>query len=177
MLIKKYFYPDLRFCGVCDIDVARLKDAGIRYAILDIDNTLVPYTSPEPDEYAMCFLDKLTQNGISFCFVSNNNQERVDLFNKKIGAKTFPKGKKPLLYGVNKALKSFGANNKNTVLIGDQVFTDVCAGKRAKMLTILVDPILEVDTLFFKTKRYFEKKIIKSYEKNKKKNSGKVLKC
>ena len=58
----------------------------------------------------------------------------------------------------------FGANKENTVLIGDQVFTDIFGGKRAKILTILVNPIKEVNTLFFRFKRYFERKIIKLYE-------------
>ena len=62
-------------------------------------------------------------------------------------------------------MNSFGADRDNTVLIGDQIFTDILGGKRAKILTILVDPIKEVDTAFFKFNRYFERKVIKDYER------------
>jgi predicted HAD superfamily phosphohydrolase YqeG len=36
-------------------------------------------------------------------------------------------------------------------------------GKRAEILTVLVEPIKECESLFFRFKRYFEKKVIKRY--------------
>ena len=164
MIFEKYLFPDVKYKSVSDIDVEELKNRGIKFVILDIDNTLVPYTSPEPDEKALAFLDELKNNGITFCFVSNNNADRVNLFNRNIGAKAYPKGGKPLLFGINKAMKELGAVKSDTALIGDQVFTDTCGGKRAGIYTVLVDPIVEVTSAFFRFKRYFEKKIVKKYE-------------
>ncbi len=163
-MLKKYFYPDEKYNSVNEINTEKLKKSGIDFVILDIDNTLVPYTSPVPDENALKFLNDLKENNISFCFVSNNKAERVRLFNEKIGAKAFSRGAKPLLYGINKAMHELGAVKENTALIGDQVFTDVCGGKRAGLLTILVDPIKECDSTFFKFKRHYENKILKKYE-------------
>ncbi len=168
MIFSRYFFPDFKYNSIKDININLLKEKGIKFAILDIDNTLVPYTSPTPDDNAIEFLDKLKNNGINFCFVSNNNETRIKLFNEKIGAKIFPDAKKPLLYGINKAMMCLGANRENTVLIGDQVFTDILGAKRAKILTILVNPIKEVNTSFFKFKRYFERRILKDYEKRRK---------
>ena len=167
MIFSKHFFPDIRYNSIKDIDINSLAEKGIRFAILDIDNTLVPYTSPIPDENALNFLNGLKNSGIDYCFVSNNNKSRIKLFNENIGANIFPDAKKPLLFGISKAMKSFGADRKNTVLIGDQVFTDILGGKRAKILTILVNPIKEVDTPFFQFKRYFERKVIKDYEEQK----------
>ena len=164
-MIFEYFFPDLRYKSVMDIDVEALKKRGITLAILDIDNTLVPYTSPLPDENALAFLERLKKNSISFCFVSNNSKERIDIFNEKIGAKSYPRAKKPLLSGIGSAMRDFGAEKNTTVLIGDQIFTDIWGGKRAGILTVLVEPIKEVESSFFKFKRYFEKKVIKSYER------------
>lgn len=164
MILSKYFFPDLKYKNVNEIDVNLLINMGIKYAILDIDNTLVPYTSPKPNENAMNFLKKLENSGIKYCFVSNNNIERINVFNEEIKAPGFAHAKKPLLFGIYSAMRCLGASNENTVMIGDQVFTDVCGGKRAKILTILVDPIKEVDTAFFRFKRYFERKIIRRYE-------------
>ncbi len=169
-MIFEYFFPDFSHKSVMDIDVEALKKRGITLAILDIDNTLVPYTSPLPDENALAFLNRLSRNGISFCFVSNNSKERIDIFNEKIGAKTYPRAKKPLLYGIGSAMRDFGATKQTTVLIGDQIFTDMWGGKRAGVLTVLVEPIKEVESCFFKFKRYFEKKVIKSYVRKGNKN-------
>lgn len=162
-MIFEYFFPDLSYKSVMDIDVAALKERGITLAILDIDNTLVPYTSPLPDDNALTFLNRLSENGISFCFVSNNSKERIDKFNENICAKTYPRAKKPLLYGIGSAIRDFGATKNTTVLIGDQIFTDMWGGKRAEILTVLVEPIKECESLFFRFKRYFEKKVIKRY--------------
>ncbi len=167
MIFSKYFFPDLKYNSIKDININSLAEKGVKIAILDIDNTLVPYTMPTPDETALKFLGELRNNGIDFCFVSNNNESRIKLFNEKIGANIYPNAKKPLLFGISKAMKNFGADKHNTVLIGDQVFTDILGGKRAEILTILVNPIKEVDTVFFKFKRYFERKVIKDYEERK----------
>ena len=167
MIISKYLFPDIKHNSINDIDVEMLAKKGIKFAILDIDNTLVPYTSQKPDQNALSFLNKLKDNRIDYCFVSNNSGNRIDIFNEEIGAPAFSKAGKPLLFGINKAMNFLGSKKENTVLIGDQVFTDVFGGKRAKILTILVDPIKEVNTLFFRFKRYFERKIIKLYENSK----------
>lgn len=165
MFVLKKLFPDLRYKTINDIEIELLVKKGIKFAILDIDNTLVPYTMKKPNEYAISFLNKLKDNGIEFSFVSNNHKERIETFNKEINAVGVYNAKKPLLYGINKAMKKMGSDCKNTVLIGDQVFTDMLGGNRAGMLTILVEPIKEVNTLFFKFKRYFEKKILVLYEK------------
>lgn len=168
MILSKYFFPDLKYRRVCDIDVENLSKIGIKYAILDIDNTLVPYTMEKPDENALAFLHRLEENNIKYCFLSNNSIERIDIFNEEIKAPGFPDAKKPLLSGINRAIAFFGAEKKECVMIGDQIFTDVTVGKRAEILTVLVDPIKEVETSFFRFKRYFERKILKVYYKKRK---------
>ena len=162
-MIYEYFFPDYSHKAVDDIDVQELYESGIRYALLDIDNTIVPYTSPFPDDKALKFLKSLSDNGIRYCFVSNNNKNRVEEFNKYIGVPVYPRAKKPLLFGIDKAMSDFGAVKENTVLIGDQIFTDMWGGKRAGILTVLVEPIEECESLFFRFKRYFEKKVIRRY--------------
>ncbi len=168
MRISKRFFPDYKFDSVNDIDINMLKNRGIKFAILDIDNTLVPYTSPKPDENALIFLNKLKENKIEYCFVSNNHGERINIFNEEIGASVYPNAAKPLLIGIKKAMKAFEANKNNTVIIGDQVFTDVWGGKRAGILTILVEPIKECNTAFFRFKRHFERIIVNDFELAKK---------
>lgn len=165
MKLYKYFYPQYSFKSIDDIDCGMFKTLEIKFVLLDIDNTLVPYTSPYPDGRAIKFLNSLKENGISFCFVSNNSRERIEKFNTNIGAAYFPNAKKPLLYGINEAMASLGAEKSNTALIGDQIFTDIWGGKRAGITTILVEPIKECESLFFRFKRYFEKKVIREYNK------------
>ena len=58
-----------------------------------------------------------------------------------------------------------GEPKDRTAIIGDQVLTDVWAGKRQKIRTYLVPPINDKKNLFFRFKRMLEKPIIRKYYK------------
>lgn len=157
----KQFYPDVRFKSIKDITADFFREKGIAYALLDIDNTLVSYTSPLADDNARGFLSMLAENGIKYAFVSNNHKARVAKFAEEFGAVYVNDAAKPLLFGIKRAMRKIGAEKSRTVLIGDQVFTDVYAGKRAGLLTVMVDPIEAKETPFFAVKRYLEKIVLK----------------
>lgn len=161
------FFPDDLYKTVQDIEPEYFKKYGIRLVILDIDNTLVPYTVPEPTPAALTFLEQLQKAGISYCFVSNNNKARVLRFNQDLQAFFVARAGKPLTGGIQKALDHFGAKSEETLLIGDQIFTDVYGGRRCGLRTILVEPIEDKETLFFRFKRRMEKIVLKKYRKEK----------
>lgn len=162
----KKFYPDYKLKSIDEIDFGILQKKNIKFALLDIDNTLVSYTSPLADDRAKRFLKTLSECGISYAFVSNNHKERVEKFAKEFDAFYVYDSGKPLLFGIKKAMRHLGAKKENTALIGDQVFTDVYAGKRAGLLTFMVDPIEAKETPFFGIKRSLEKIVLKNYEGN-----------
>lgn len=159
-MLKK-FHPDIRFKSIKDIKVDFLKEKGIAFVLLDIDNTLVSYTSPLADDNARVFLLSLADSDIKYAFVSNNHKARVSKFAEEFNAVYINDAAKPLLFGIKKAMRKIGAQKSKTALIGDQVFTDVYAGKRAGLFTIMVDPIEAKETPFFAAKRYFEKIVLK----------------
>jgi HAD superfamily phosphatase (TIGR01668 family) len=110
-------------------------------------------------------MKKLQEKGFKICFVSNNKKSRVDLFNRRFGFPAFAEAGKPLRKNMMKALEIMGLQCSQTAVIGDQLFTDVCAGKRINALSLLVEPIEPVETLFFKFKRALEKPFIKRYRR------------
>ena len=158
------FYPDYKLKSIEDVDFDILSAKNIRFVLLDIDNTLVAYTSPYADDRARSFLAKLSQNGIAYAFVSNNHKERVERFAKEFGTFYVYDSGKPLLFGIKKAMRHLGAKKENTALIGDQVFTDVYAGNRAGLLTFMVEPIEAKETPFFGIKRKLEAVVLKNYK-------------
>lgn len=161
----KRFYPDYRFRTITDIPDTFFSENKITFAILDIDNTLVAYTNPHPDEKALAFLERLKNEGVGYCFVSNNDKERVELFLKDMDAFYIAKSAKPLIKNIKKAMRHFNAQKKSTVLIGDQVFTDVFGANRAGITSVMVDPIEAKETPFFGFKRAMEKVVLKNYYK------------
>lgn len=165
MGICKRFYPDYMYVSVQDIEGDFFKKRNIKYALIDIDNTLVPYTVPLPTEESRKFLARLEEEGVSYCFLSNNNRERAEMFAEALGAKYVSDAKKPMLTGLKKAMKILGADSRHTIVIGDQIFTDVLTGRRAKMMTMLVRPIEDKETAFFKFKRAMEGVVLRNYKK------------
>lgn len=160
------FYPDYKFDRVENIPDGFFRKNNVKFAILDIDNTLVPYTSPLPDDNAKAFLRRLKENGVRFCFVSNNDEDRVKLFCAELDGdeEYIAKAHKPLTYKIKRVMRQFGVNKNNTILIGDQVFTDVYAANRAGITAVMVNPIEAKETPFFGFKRAMEKVVLKNYK-------------
>lgn len=168
----KRFYPDYRFPTVADIPDSFFAENNIKFAVLDIDNTLVPYTSRLPDERALDFLARLERLGVRYCFVSNNHKERVEEFCAGMDILYIFDSRKPLTFKMKRVMRSMGADKTNTVLIGDQVFTDVYAANRAGLISVMVDPIEAKETPFFGFKRAMEKIVLKGYYKRSEPDAG-----
>ena len=157
--------PDFRFNTFDEVTVDFLKENNINGVILDIDNTLEPYEHPLPGEHVKAWLSALKEAGIGAAFVSNNNEERVKTFNAELGLVAFSKAKKPFKKNVLKAMELIGSTRETTILMGDQVFTDVWAAKNAKIRSALVPPINDKRDVFTRFKRLLERPILKRFEK------------
>ena len=162
--------PDYRFEKFNDMTVDFLQKEGIVGVILDIDNTLEPYEHAEPGEHVVAWLKALGDAGISCAFVSNNNSERVNIFNKDLGLPAFPKAGKPFKKNVLRAMAEIGSDKSNTILMGDQVFTDVWAARNSGIKAALVPPINDKKDILTRFKRWLEKPILRKYEKRSGKN-------
>ena len=158
--------PDLYCDDIYGITPEYLKEKGVEAVILDIDNTLVPYEIAEPTDEVRAWLTALNEAGIKTAFVSNNHAPRVELFNKTLGYPAFPDSGKPFKKACRAAMEAMGSKPENTAIIGDQVFTDVLAGRNAGLnCALLVKPIKDKTNLFFRTKRLMEVPILKKYKK------------
>lgn len=162
--------PDFVFNNIFEITPQFLRDLGIKALILDIDNTLVPYEIPEPTDELCAWFSALRENSISAALVSNNNHERVELFNRSLGLPMFAKSGKPSRKNLRRAMNEMGARPENTAMIGDQIFTDVFAGKRLGLRAMLVPPIKDKRDPFTAFKRLLERPILRAYRKAHAKN-------
>jgi HAD superfamily phosphatase (TIGR01668 family) len=142
---------------------------GIKGVVLDIDNTLEPYENALPGERVIAWLSSLEDAGIKASIVSNNSRKRVELFNKDLNLFATYKSRKPFTKNILRAMESMGTDKNNTILMGDQVFTDVWAAHNASIPAILVPPINDKKDVFTKFKRLLEKPILRKYEKRKNK--------
>lgn len=163
--MKFTFVPDYRFNTFDEVSVDFLKSHGVRGIVLDVDNTLEPYENPKPTQRVVRWLDSLREAGISAAIVSNNNAERINLFNEELKLPAYSKAKKPFKKNVLRAMSDMGTSKEETVLMGDQVFTDVWAARSAGIKAILVPPIKDKRDVFTRFKRLLERPILKKYDK------------
>ena len=142
-----------------------LLSKGIRALLIDIDNTLAPYEQPEPDERIKAWFDSLRENGISASLISNNHPPRVELFNRELGLDAYADSGKPGTKTVIMAMEKMGSTTENTAGLGDQLLTDTLCVHRLGMVSIIVPPIKDKKTPFFRFKRLLEKPFIRRYKK------------
>jgi len=164
-MIRKFF-PEKYVDSVYAIDVENLKNQKIEAVIFDIDNTLVPYFIPNANEKIKGLFSKIKESGLKVGVLSNNKERRVSLFCRDLNIEYVHKAGKPGVKGLGRLIKKLGVkNHKNTVIIGDQVFTDVLCGNRMGIHTILVKPISKKDEFGTWLKRGVESIIINLYLK------------
>ena len=60
-------------------------------------------------------------------------------------------------------MQAMGSDRTNTAVLGDQLITDVCAGKHIGLRALLVPPIKDRTSAFFRFKRALEVPKIKKF--------------
>lgn len=163
--MKFTFVPEYYFETFDKASAEFLSSIGVKGIVLDVDNTLEPYENPVPGAHVVSWLESLKAVGISAAIVSNNGGERINLFNKELGLPAYYKAKKPFKKNVLNAIKDMGTTTENTILMGDQVFTDVWAAHNTGIRAILVPPIKDKRDVLTRFKRSLEKPILKKYKK------------
>ena len=161
--LSHYLIPDLICDTVYSIPFSAFLEKGVKVVVFDIDNTLVPYDIPRPDEKVTSFLLSLKEMGFQISFVSNNTPERVEKFNENLGFFAVPDSHKPLKKALDPVLRHFGVLPKEVLLVGDQLLTDVLCARCNRTHVVSVSPIKKVETRFFRFKRWIEKPFIRAY--------------
>ncbi|MFD2612672.1 YqeG family HAD IIIA-type phosphatase [Paenibacillus gansuensis] len=133
--------PHLSVKSIYDIDLDSLIKQGIKGIITDLDNTLVGARDPLANPELIAWLGKLKTLGFQVVVVSNNNHARVNTFCSPIDIPFIHAARKPSTKAFRRALQLMQLEPQQTVVIGDQMLTDVLGGKRIGLYTILVAPI------------------------------------
>ncbi len=168
----KKLYPTRFIASSYDIDYENLYEKGYRGIIFDIDNTLVPHGFPA-DERSITLMKRLKDIGYRVLFLSNNKEDRVKMFNDDVDCLYIYKAGKPGKAGYMKAMDKMGSEPGNTLMVGDQLFTDIWGANNAGIMSILVKPIDKKEEIQIVLKRIGERIILHSYRRYCERN-GKV---
>ena len=135
----KLVVPKKYVKSIKDIDYKELFNKGYKNLIFDIDNTIMPVNDINVTKDLKDFFEKLKKN-FNICILSNNGEQRVEPVKKALGVKGFANATKPSKNAYNKALKLLNSNDSNTVMIGDQMLSDIVFANRYNLYSILVEP-------------------------------------
>ena len=161
----KHFLPNEHVKSILDIKPEELKEKGIKGIITDLDNTLVEWDRPTATPQLIKWFDEIKKQNILVTIVSNNNEERVKAFSDPLQIPFIFRARKPMMPAFHRALSKMGIKKDETVVIGDQLLTDVLGGNRSGFHTILVVPVAQTDGFFTKFNRFAERRILNWFRK------------
>ena len=153
-LIPKLILPSLT-----DLTPELLAARGVRFLMLDFDNTIVPYTTDTPSPEMERWLRNLAQSEIQVCVVSNSKKGRVQAFCSRYGLACITHARKPFPKGIDQCLKRYGLPPSQCALAGDQIYTDVLGANCAGVYAILVSAI-DNHTIWLRLRHVLELPVI-----------------
>ncbi|MDO4558646.1 MAG: HAD-IA family hydrolase, partial [Planctomycetia bacterium] len=125
------FRPDWRARFVSDITPQWLRAHGLCTLLLDADCTLKRYRQMEPEPGVSGWIGQLRQQGVQMCIVSNGLGPRLQAFADHLTLPVIFRAMKPHPRGIRRAMETLGATPERTAMVGDQIFADIAAGRRA----------------------------------------------
>jgi len=133
-----------------------LRQKGVTLLLLDLDNTLAPYSEDLPSERVLAWMAELRAAGVELFLISNSRKSRrADDYASACDMPYIKRAGKPNPRALRAAMEQMGKGPAQTALMGDQVFTDGLAANRAGVLSIVVRP-LEMKNFFFRLRYAIE---------------------
>lgn len=157
--MEKYI-ADIYKASIYDIDYQKLKKRGIKCLIFDLDNTIARVDELKMSSKSRKFLENLKKD-FDLYVISNNSKKRVKSYLQDLDIYFVHWSLKPSTRGIRTILKHKDYKKEEMIIIGDQIVTDILSGKRAGIMTALVDPIGLKDLKITSLNRFFERRILK----------------
>lgn len=157
MNIFKAMKPERVYKDLTVMPWKELYNEGIRTALLDFDNTLGPDHATEPEDFSYKCVKMIEDTGIKCCLVSNAKSGRSAKIAEMLGIPVVTYANKPGTSGVLKAIELMNSSADKSLMVGDQVFTDVIAGNRSGVRTFMVEKLHKQEIWYVFLKRPFEK--------------------
>lgn len=155
------FVPDARVRTLVDVDFAGLWAVGMRGIVVDLDNTCCGYRQPHLADGVADWVAAARARGFRLVLVSNNFSERVAAIAAHLDVPGVPNALKPLPFGFLRALALLGTPRGATVVIGDQLFTDVLGAKFLGLHAILTEPLVPKDFPLTRVLRALERLVFR----------------
>lgn len=164
-IIQKYLLPSKYAKSIFEITPEELSGRGVKAIITDLDNTLVGWDVKLATPEVVQWFNSMRDHNIKVTIVSNNNQARVATFATPLEVDYIFNARKPMGMAFKKACSAMNVKPEETVVIGDQMMTDVLAANSNGFYSILVVPVKSNDEWKTRVNRMMERKFLAYFKK------------
>ena len=136
--------PDLILGGpILSLSPDILQQYQLKGLVLDVDETLVPLKVSKASEELRQWVEQI-RPVVALWLVSNNlSASRIGSIAKSLNLPYMVGAAKPSRRKLKKAAEAMNLPVEQVAMVGDRLFTDVLAGNRLGMFTILVEPMID----------------------------------
>jgi uncharacterized protein len=140
----KLLEPDLTLGdSILSLTPDILQQHNLKGLVLDVDETLVPFRVAQASEELHQWVEEIRQT-VDLWLVSNNiSQNRISGIAKSLDLPYILGAQKPSRRKLRQAVAAMDIPIEQVAMVGDRLFTDVLAGNRLGMFTILVEPMVD----------------------------------
>jgi uncharacterized protein len=134
--------PNLVLGGnILHLTPAILKHYQLKGLVLDIDDTIVPIKTTVAQPEILDWLAEIRQVAQLWLVTNNPHRHRIESIARSLDIPYFLSAAKPSRKKLRQAVNDMDLPYQEVAMVGDRIFTDVLAGNRLGVFTILVDPI------------------------------------
>lgn len=142
----KLLQPDLFLAGpILELTPERVQQHGLKGLVLDVDETLVPIRMAEMSAEISPWVAAMRQVADIWLVSNNVSETRIQRIASVLDVPYISSAAKPSRRKLRKAVEAMQLSPEQVGMVGDRLFTDVLAGNRLGMFTILVDPMVELE--------------------------------
>ncbi|MBD1899196.1 YqeG family HAD IIIA-type phosphatase [Trichocoleus sp. DQ-A3] len=120
-----------------------LQQYHLKGLVLDVDDTLVPLKAAEASEELVEWVKEIRQVATLWLVSNNLSENRISGIARSLNLPYITSAAKPSRRKLRQAVTAMNLPIEQVGMVGDRLFTDVLAGNRLGMFTILVEPMLD----------------------------------
>jgi uncharacterized protein len=132
--------------SVLDLTPALLTRYQIEGLVLDVDDTIVPIGNSVVQPEVKIWIEQTRQIVPLWLVTNNPSQSRISAIADSLSLPYFLSAAKPSRKKLRQAVEEMKLDPARVAMVGDRIFTDVLAGNRLGMFSVLVEPMSARDS-------------------------------
>ncbi|MBD2741081.1 YqeG family HAD IIIA-type phosphatase [Coleofasciculus sp. FACHB-1120] len=120
-----------------------LQQYHLKGLVLDVDDTLVPLKAAQASEELVEWVKQIRKVATLWLVSNNLSENRISSIAHSLNLPYITSAAKPSRRKLRQAVTAMNLPVEQVAMVGDRLFTDVLAGNRLGMFTILVEPMVD----------------------------------